>query len=29
MYPELTSQEVASIVDSVRQFNLKSEVVHP
>ena len=29
MYPELTSQDVASIVDSVRQFNLKSEAVHP
>ncbi|HVQ38841.1 MAG TPA: DegT/DnrJ/EryC1/StrS family aminotransferase [Pyrinomonadaceae bacterium] len=28
MYPELTSQEVTSIVDSVRQFSLKSETVH-
>jgi dTDP-4-amino-4,6-dideoxygalactose transaminase len=29
MYPELTNQEVASIVDSVRQFSHKSEAVHP
>ena len=29
MYPELTKQDVASIVDSVRQFSLKSEAVHP
>jgi dTDP-4-amino-4,6-dideoxygalactose transaminase len=28
MYPELTNQDVASIVDSVRQFSLKSEAVH-
>ncbi len=29
MYPELTSQEVASVVDSAKQFCLKSEAVHP
>lgn len=28
MYPELTTQDVASIVDAVRQFSLKSEAVH-
>lgn len=29
MYPELTNQEVARIVDCVTQFSLKSEAVHP
>jgi dTDP-4-amino-4,6-dideoxygalactose transaminase len=29
MYPELTNQEVARITDSVTQFSLKSEAVHP
>jgi dTDP-4-amino-4,6-dideoxygalactose transaminase len=29
MYPELTAEAVSSIVDSVRQFCLKSEAVHP
>jgi dTDP-4-amino-4,6-dideoxygalactose transaminase len=29
MYPELTREAVSSIVDSVQQFCLKSEAVHP
>jgi dTDP-4-amino-4,6-dideoxygalactose transaminase len=29
MYPELTNQDVARIIDSVKQFDLKMEAVHP